>query len=456
MAKRLTAAAVNKYRPGKGRREIPDGGCPGLYVVIQAGGHRSWAMRFRRPSGKSAKLTLGPVDLSGKEFENEPVFGTPLTLASARRLAADIHHQRAMGRDVVADYEASKRRQRSEREIRAKSTFAVAAHDFIEGHAKRKTRRWREQARLLGLRPNGNRLDIFRGGLADRWSDKPIAEIDGHDIYSVVDESRRRGVPGLERRSDGLTEARARAMFSCLSKMFAWLLQHQRVEKNPCAGVHRPETPQARDRVLTDAEIIKFWSAVAAERPEIAALLKLLLLTGCRLNEVAGMTRTELNPDGATWNIPGTRTKNKRAHTVPLAPLAREILANVAGEGALVFTTTGDTVISGWSKVKCRIDDAMLDAARKENDEVTIPPWRLHDLRRTCATGMAELGIMPHIIEAILNHVSGARAGVAGIYNRALYSAEKKAALERWSVHIQGLVSGQKGKIVRLRRAKSV
>jgi integrase len=452
MAKQLTAAAVKKFRPAKGRREIPDGGCPSLYVVIQAGGYRSWAMRFRRPSGKSAKLTLGPVDLSGKESETDPVFGTPLTLASARRLAADIHRQRAMGRDVVADLEASKRRQRSEQDIRAKSTFGTAAHDFIEGHAKRKTRRWQEQARLLGLRPTAKGLEVIRGGMADRWGDKPIAEIDGHDIYGVVDESRRRGVPGLERRSAGLTEARARAMFSCLSKMFAWLMQHQRVEKNPCMGVHRPDAPKARDRVLTDAEIVKFWSATSAGRREFAVLLKLLLLTGCRLNEVAGMTRTELSDDGATWNIPGARTKNGRPHVVPLAPLARDLLAGLAGEGALVFTSTGSTLISGWSKIKNRLDEAMLEAARKESDDTLIPPWRLHDLRRTCATGMAELGIAPHIIEAVLNHVSGARAGVAGIYNRALHSAEKKAALERWAVHIHGLVTSQKGQVVQLRR----
>ena len=456
MAKQLTAAAVKRYRAGRGRREIPDGGCPGLYVVIQAGGYRSWAMRFRRPSGKSAKLTLGPVDLSGKESESDPVFGTPLTLASARRLAADIHRQRAMGRDVVADYEASKRRRRSEQEIRAKRTFAAAARDFIEGHAKSKTRRWQEQARLLGLQPTAQGLEVIRGGLSDRWCDKPVAEIDAHDIYGVVDESRRRGVPGLKRRSDGLTEARARAMFFCLSKTFAWLVQHRRVDKNPCAGVHRPDAPKARDRVLTDAEIVKFWSAAAAERREFAALLKLLLLTGCRLNEVAGMTRPQLSNDGASWNIPGARTKNGRPHVVPLAPLAREILASVAGEGALVFTTTGDKPVSGWSKIKNRMDDTMLESARKEGDDVTIPPWRFHDLRRTCATGMAELGIAPHIIEAVLNHVSGARAGVAGIYNRALHSSEKKAALERWAAHIQRLVAGQKGKVVKLRRGTSV
>ena len=151
MAKTITAAAVRNYRPGERRREIPDGGCPGLYLVIQASGHRSWAMRFRRPNGKPAKLTLGPVDLSGKEAESEPVLDSPLSLASARRLAAEIHRQRAMGRDVVADYDASRRRQKSEHESRARSTYPAAAKDFIEQYASNKTRRWRETARLLGL-----------------------------------------------------------------------------------------------------------------------------------------------------------------------------------------------------------------------------------------------------------------------------------------------------------------
>ena len=445
MAKTLTAAAVKNYRPGKGRREIPEGGCPGLYLVIQASGHRSWALRFRRPSGRPAKLTLGPVDLSGKEAEGVPVLGQPLTLASARRLAADIGHQRALGRDVVADYDASRRRQRSEHETRAKSTFAAAAKDFIGQYASKKTRRWRVTARLLGLRPMPEGLEIIGGGLADRWSDKPVAAIDGHDIFGLVDETRRSGVPGLERRSDGPTEARARVMLACLSKMFSWLVQRRQVEKNPCAGVHRPEVSRARDRVLTDAEIVKFWSAVDAERKEFSGLLKLLLLTGCRLNEVAGMRRAELSDDGATWSIPGERTKNKRPHIVPLAPLAREILATMAGDGELVFTTTGRSPVSGWSRIKTSLDGAM-----------AIPPWRLHDLRRTAATGMAEIGIAPHIVEAALNHISGAKAGVAGTYNRAAYAPEKRAALERWASHVQGLVCGQPANIVNMRKARGV
>jgi len=174
-----------------------------------------------------------------------------------------LHRQRAMGRDVIADYDASRRRQRSEHESRAKSTFASAARDFIEQYASKKTRRWRETARLLGLAypPTGSEPTRIKGGLCERWDDKPIAEIDGHDIHSLIDETRRNGAPGLERRSDGPTEARARVMLSCLSKMFSWLVQHRRVSQNPCKDVHRPEASRARDRVLTNAEIVKFWRA---------------------------------------------------------------------------------------------------------------------------------------------------------------------------------------------------
>ena len=319
-------------------------------------------MRFRRPSGKPAKLTLGPVDLSGKEAESEPVADLPLTLASARRLAAEIHRQRAMGRDVVADYDACRRRQKSEHETRSQSTFAAAARDFIERYASKKTRRWRETARLLGLAYplTGGEPTTIRGGLCERWSDKPVAEIDGHDIHSLVDETRRSGAPGLERRSDGPTEARARAMLSCLSKMFSWLVQHRKVSQNPCKDVHRPDASRARDRVLTAAEMVKFWRATDAERKEFSALLKLLLLTGCRLNEVAGMTRSELSDDGGTWTIPGARTKNRRPHVVPLAPLARKMVGS--GSEGFVFTTSGRSPVSGWSKIKRRLDEAMQDS----------------------------------------------------------------------------------------------
>ena len=247
-------------------------------------------------------------------------------------------------------------------------------------------------------------------------------------------------MPGLERRSDRPSDARARALFATLSKMFAWLVEKRRVRGNPCAGVARPDTPASRERILKDAELVKFWKAASAERTEFAAPLKLLLLTGCRLNEVTGLRRTELSDDGKIWIIPGARTKNNREHVVPLPPLARDILAAVNTAGEFIFSTNGSAPITCGSKIKGRLDAAM-----------KAEPWRLHDLRRTVATGMAELGISPHIVEAVLNHVSGAKAGVAGTYNRAVYAAEKKAALERWAEHVEGLVSGKTAKVVPFR-----
>jgi integrase len=437
MAKQLTAAAVQRLRPGKVRREIRDGGCPGLYLIIQSGGHRSWALRFRRPGGKPAKLTLGPANLTGQEAEGEPVLGAPLTLASARRLATELHRQRALGKDVVA----VRHRERLERVAHGGRTFAAAAADYIEQYAMRRTRGWWNRARLLGLRPTaeGNGLELIPKGLADRWRDRPIAEIDGDDIHLIVDEVRERGVPGLERRAEGPSESQARAMFAGLSKMFAWLIEKRRLSVNPCRGVARPAALKARDRVLTDAELVAFWRATDAERVEFGALLKLLLLTGCRLNEVAGMRRAELSDDGATWTIPGERTKNARAHVVPLSPLVRELIAGVGTDGDLVFTTNGTSPISGWWKIKNRLDAV-----------TQIPKWRLHDLRRTFVTGLAELGIRPDVIELAVNHVSGLRGGIAGVYNRSELLPERRAALERWATHVQGLVAARPKNVVSL------
>jgi len=273
---------------------------------------------------------------------------------------------------------------------------------------------------------------LIPNGLADRWRDRPIAEIDGDDIHAIVEEVRGRGIPGLERRAAAPSETQARAMFAVLNPLFGWLVEKRRLKANPCLGVARPETPRARERVLSNAEIVAFWRAADAERKEFAALLKLLLLTGCRLSEVAQMRRAELNEDGVIWTIPGERTKNRRTHVVPLPRFARDILATVPTVGDLVFTTDGIHPISGWSKIKRRLDTA-----------IEVAPWRLHDIRRSCATGMAEIGVAPHIVEAVLNHISGHKAGVAGIYNRAAYASEKKAALERWAAHIENIVSGK-------------
>lgn len=192
---------------------------------------------------------------------------------------------------------------------------------------------------------------------------------------------------------------------------------------------------------MSNAEIVKFWTAAEAERAEFAVPLMLLLLTGCRLNEVTGMRRSELSEDGTAWHIPSTRTKNKRPHTVPLPPLARDLIASVdTRDSDLVFTTDSKSPVRIGSKIKQRLDAAM-----------KIPPWRLHDLRRSFVTGLAELGIRPDVIELAVNHVSGARGGIAGVYNRSELMPERRAALERWAAHVEGLVSGQAAKVVPLR-----
>ena len=431
MTKALTAAAVRLAKSSDDRREIPDGGCPGLNLIIQPSGAKSWGLRFRRPDGRPAKLTLGSVFDHDKQAEpsTAPTIGGHLTLAAARRLVGELRHEIAQGHDPAATHLADKRHRSVVAAQSAANTFGVVARDYIEGYAKPRVRRWREQSHLLGLRPDD--LTVMPRSLVDRWGTRPVNEIDGHDIHNIVDETRQRGAPGIVRRAEGPTESRARAMFGCLSKLFGRLLQQRRIETNPCASVHRPEAGQARDRVLTHDEIAKFWTATDKVGEPFGAALKLLLITGARLNEVSRMTRAELNDD--MWSIPGTRTKNKRSHLVPLPPLARDILAGLPRiAGGLVFTTTGTTPISGWSKIKARLDGLMGD----------VPAWRLHDLRRTAATTMAEIGVPPHIVEAVLNHISGAKASVAGVYNRAAYAAEKKAALERWAAHIEGIVGG--------------
>jgi len=461
MVKALTAAAVAKYRPLAKRRRIRDGGARSLFLIIEPSGHKSWQMRFRGSGGKPGKITLGSVH-DGDETPGTPVIGMPLTLAGARQLAADILRQRALGGDPIADHKARKHRARAETEERQAGTFAACVRNYMKEYAKPKTRNWRESARLLGLdfpRDGGEAVEK-KGGLLQRWGDKRVRDIDGHDVWNVIDEARRIGVPGLTARNRGNSDARARGLYVALSSFFTWAQRNRLIGANPCRTVPRPAPAAVRDRTLTEVEIKWFWRACeSADAPRVpgalkpfASLLRLLLLTGQRLDEVAGMTREELHDDG-TWNLAGNRTKNKRAHVVPLPPLARDLIAAMPGESGLIFTTTGTSPVSGWSRMKKRLDAAMLELARKEKGpKATIPPWRLHDLRRTAITHMAELGIRPDVIELSVNHVSGSRGGIAGVYNRSELLPERKVALERWAAHLAGLTAPKTDKVIRLRK----
>jgi integrase len=443
MAKVLTDAAVRRLKAGRERRVIRDGGSRSLYLVIQPSGARSWMMRFRRPGGAAAKMVLGSVDLSGREVEGEPTVGMPLTLAAARQVATQVHRDRARGIDVAANH---KHRRRAAVAERGANSFGALARQFVAEHARPKTRHWRETAKLLGLDPDDDDLASTPGGLALRWADRDARSIDGHDVHGAVDEARRIGVPGIEARRDGASEARARSLHAALSVCFGWLLRHRRIDVNPCVGVWRPRPPAARDRVLSNDEIKAFWKAADAVGGPFGVVSKLLLLTGSRLNEIAELQWGEIAEDGSILHLPGERTKNHRPHIIPLSPLARDLVADQQQIEScpFVFTTNGRTPISGWSKMKARLDA-----------EMGIAHWRIHDLRRTCVTGMAEIGVAPHVIEAVVNHISGTRAGVAGTYNRSELLAERRAALERWAAHVAGLVAEKPANVTPIRRPRS-
>jgi integrase len=458
-AKQLTSAACKKFAPGRDRRRIRDASSRSLFLIVEPSGHKSFQMRFRVPDGRIRKLTLGPFDASDQGTKDAPVIGQPLTLAAARTLAAEVLRQRELGRDPALDHRARKHRRRLELKEKHDNTFAVVAHDYVREHVRPHMRRWPEVAGLLGLQysdDDGTKLEVIAGSLAERWADRPLSSIDDHDVFAALDEAKKIGVPGRPVRNRGLSDARARALFTALSSLFNWARRHRRTNAgNPCSGL-RPANAVARDRVLNNAELVWFWKAADGE-PLVGPLLKLLLLTGARLNEVAGMRWSELSEDGGTWRIPKERTKNKRAHTVPLPPMAQALIESVprlAGSD-LLFTTTLKTPVSGWSRTKRRLDRNMLAIARKDKRDAVIAPWRLHDLRRVFVTGLAELGVRGDVIELAVNHVSGSRGGIAGVYNRSELMDERREAFKRWANHVTGLVS-KPANVVRLsgKRAK--
>jgi integrase len=446
----LTAAAIQKYKPRADRREIADSKAQGLFLIIQPSGTMSWAVRLRKPDGRTAKVTLGPVDTGDEETSDEPVMGGALTLGQARQLAAEIDRKRVRGVDVVEERKANKLRQRIAATDRAANSFGTCVREFFVDYRtkKRQTRprRWRDDAAVLGLKyppgsdPVTTKPEIIKGGLADIWADKPVAGIDSHDVHVVVDEARKHGSNG-----------RARKLFAALSVLFGWLRRKRHVTINPVTGVDRPGPPASRERTLNDAEIVIFWQAAERVGGTFGALFKTLLLTGCRLREVSGMTRGEFGDDGV-WEIPGTRTKNHRTLTLPLPQLALDVIASVPAiksEAGFVFTTNGKAPVSGFSKAKMALDAEMAKIMKR-----AIAPWRVHDLRRTFASGLAALGVSLPVIERLLNHVSGSFGGIVSVYQKHEFAAEKAEALQRWALHLRGLVGDKPINVVDLTSRK--
>jgi integrase len=274
---------------------------------------------------------------------------------------------------------------------------------------------------------------------------RPLDEIAGDDIKRLV-----RGIA-----KDAPSQANHTLAY--LSAMLSWAVEEGLIAKNPAVGVKMPAQKVERDRALPDEEIRPFWLACDRVGWPFGPLAQLLLLTAQRRDELAHATWSEFDLERQTWTLPSERTKNGRAHIVHLSPLAVEILEklpHLASKKGWVFTTGlggADTPVSGFGRGRERIGAAMAEMSGED-----VKPFTLHDLRRSAATGMAALGIAPHVIDRVLNHSSGKIAGVAKIYNRFEYLAERQAALEAWSRHVESLIRPTPSNVVEMPRRAEV
>lgn len=407
MAARLTDISIKNAKPGPTRQEIPDGGCKGLYLVVQPSGKKSWAVRYRH-EGKPRKLTLD---------------GFP-PLATARKLAmAAIENP---DQDPAAEKQAKKAAEKDEAQSR-RDLFPEIVETYLKHYAEGRATRKNAKPKPRTIAETKRLLDQLTA--PEVWGGKRIQDIRKRDIIELLDGIVDRGAPYVANRT-----------FAAISPLFAWAARRDIIDVSPV--IWNKAAEEARERHLSADEVKLFWQATEALGHPFKAIFRLLLLTGQRRSEVSEMTEAELDLDKRLWTMGGDRTKNRREHIVPLSDPVLAILEaapRIRNDRRLIFTTNGETPPSGFSK--------SVDACRGKMNELageTLPRWSLHDLRRTVSTMMNdELAIDPHIVEAILNHVSGSRAGVAGTYNRAGYLKQKQAALEAWGRYVESLVSGK-------------
>src|SRR6266446_5035937 len=387
MAAKLTSLAVRnanpKRRKGELRRtEIPDAGS-GLYLIVQPSGAKSWAVRYRFADAPR-KLTLGTaIVLDEGEKEPVPVIGGALTLAGARKLAAVELHALAQGVDPAAAKRQAAAASEQAAFDRARDTVEHLAEQFIEKHAKKKTRSWKGTQR------------IFEKDILPAWRGRTIHDVKRRDVIQLLEDIAE-DRPALA--------IRARAI---LSKFFNWLAGREVIAASPCVGVEQPAAQTARTRTLSDAEIVTLWKAADAIGP-FGSYVKLLVLTGQRRTEVAGMRWSEIDEAECLWTLPAERSKNKLAHAIPLSSQAWDIIGampRIAGSD-FVFAGARNSYLQSFTRTKAALDAKMRPAK----------PWVFHDLRRSAATGMQRLGVPIPVIERALNHKSGAFRGIVSVY----------------------------------------
>ena len=387
---RLTTASVATLALSDGEKDRIwfDDEVPGFGLRIRKTGSRTWVYQYK-VQRRTKRVVIGKA--------------SAIKLAKAREIASDYHARVRQGGDPVTE-----KRVQVER---ASHTFAPLAEQYLERRKSTlRPRSWAATALYL------------KKHAAPLHTTLPVDSVDLRTIAGLLGR--------IEKTTGPVAANRCRA---ALSSMFSWAMREGLAQSNPTLNTNKREE-HSRDHVLTNDEIRHVWAA--AEGP-YGDIIKLLILTGQRREEIGSLRWSEVNLDRKLILLPRERTKNARPHEIPISPTAASILSgrdspSLNPEREFVF---GRRPFGGWSRSKHALDALLGDRVR---------PWHLHDLRRTAATGMADIGVQPHIIEAVLNHQSGHKAGIDGIYNRSSYTKEKAEALARWDEHVLSIVGGSR------------
>ena len=427
---KLTERKIEKLATDQGRKDrlVFDDAQRGLAVRVTVTGGRTYLCQYTI-HGHKWRVPLGSC--------------SAVSLANAREAAAAIMGDVAKGRNPAAERKVAVAAERARR-ARNRLTLRVLIEDWKRIHlAVRRPRYAAEAVRALHY------------AFAD-YLDDPAEDLDRAAVVRTLDALTRRrkrwdgegAGKGRGAAITGRTAAYGRAAF-------AWAIKRGSVGANPFAALPIVKGAAKRERVLSDLETAEIWRAAREASVPFGPIIRLLILTGQRRGEVAGMAWSELSEDLTIWSLPAERTKNGTTHNVPLSALVRSLLkpfmCEDAGKrrasGELVFPGLAGTPFAGWSKAKAALDKAIVAGRAKAAETGGKPPaqlvpWNVHDLRRTVATGLQRLGVRLEVTEAILNHISGSRGGIAGVYQRHDWAAEKRAALDAWTTHVRSIVEG--------------
>ncbi|MBR0551748.1 tyrosine-type recombinase/integrase [Stakelama marina] len=412
----LTDAKLKGMKPpASGQIEWSDAKVPGLRVRIGASGAQTFILR-KRVGGKVRNITVGRYG---------PRFGIADARKKARSLLSDIE----AGGDPTATLATPRRAGKGAQTIR----------NMLPDYLVAKS----------GLRSVGEVKRIMERYVLPEIGDRMADAVTRADVTRLIDDIA------------ATAPVMARATHAQLSAFYTWAMPRlDRLPANPCRDAGRPPKPEARDRVLSESELRALWQVAEEEALPWGAGLKLLILTGQRREEVFAADRDEFDLKAGVWTIPADRAKNGVAHRVPLAGEAVAVLESIP---AIAMTAEDGSEAtspklfparsrpmnapSGFSKAQARFRVSLAKKLNKEPE--AVPDWTLHDIRRTVATGLQRLGIRVEVTEAVLNHVSGSRAGIVGVYQRHSFDAEKRHALEAWAADLARIVCGDdRGNVV--------